>query len=64
MAYEDTHSPDAVRQQRDFRNYTIRIPIDLADALKRAASRRLEPQSVLVRRLVASGLHADQHEAK
>jgi len=45
LAYADSPSNDvthqhAVHQQRDFRSCTIRIPLDLADALKRAASRR------------------------
>jgi predicted DNA-binding protein len=57
--YQDAHRPDAAIQQRDYRTYTIRIPLDLADALKREASRRFEPQSVLVRRLVAAGLRSE-----
>lgn len=59
MLYQDTLQHDVANQQRIYRTYTIRIPLDLADAIRREATRRFEPQSVLVRRLVANGLHAD-----
>jgi hypothetical protein len=62
VLYRHTHQEGAANQQRDYRTYTIRIPLDLAEAIRREAARRFEPQSVLVRRLVAVGLHTDQHQ--
>jgi hypothetical protein len=51
-------SPDT----RDFMVYTIRLPLDLAAAIRAEAERRFEPQSVLVRRLVRLGLREAESE--
>jgi hypothetical protein len=54
LLYEHSHQHDAANQQRDYCTYTIRLPLDLAEA-----ARRFEPQSVLVRRPVCRTARRD-----
>jgi len=64
LLYRTTRQNDAAdHPARDFTVYTVRLPLELAAAIREAAERRFEPQSVLVRRLVAAGLQAEQREA-
>jgi hypothetical protein len=58
LAYRHTDHTDAA-DERAFTVYTLRLPLTLANEIRAAAERRFEPQSVLVRRLVAAGLHAE-----
>lgn len=57
MTYRSHRS--ALAESRDFNVYTIRLPRELSEAIRAAADRAFEPQSVLVRRLVARGLEAE-----
>jgi predicted DNA-binding protein len=49
-------TPEAAPAARDFSVYTIRLPLDLDEAIKAEAARRFEPKSVLVRELLRRGL--------